>query len=120
MQADVEVTFSIPNLEKAEPFDPSWKDPRDICYKKKSKVRGAIGPFGLLAFATEKLEEFTPVFFRIFKAQNNKHVVLMCSDAEPSVNLIPPLYIFIFIYVTHTLSNLVHFFLFDFVVAVPL
>lgn len=29
-QADVEVTFSIPNLEKAEPFDPSWKDPRDL------------------------------------------------------------------------------------------
>ncbi|KAG4183940.1 hypothetical protein ERO13_A09G140350v2 [Gossypium hirsutum] len=83
-QADVEVTFSIPNLEKAEPFDPSWKDPRDLCYKKKSRVQGAIGPFGLLAFATEKLEEFSPVFFRIFKAQNNKHVVLMCSDAEPS------------------------------------
>ncbi|XWS66649.1 hypothetical protein CRYUN_Cryun05aG0218700 [Craigia yunnanensis] len=82
-QADVDITFSIPNLDKAEPFDPSWKDPQDLCYKKKSKVHGAIGPFGLLAFASEKLEEFTPVFFRIFKAQN-KHVVLMCSDASSS------------------------------------
>ncbi|KAA3455211.1 Glycoside hydrolase, family 32 [Gossypium australe] len=38
-QADVEVTFSIPNLQKAEPFDLSWKDPRDLCYKKKSRNR---------------------------------------------------------------------------------
>ncbi|XVE75947.1 hypothetical protein DITRI_Ditri12bG0133200 [Diplodiscus trichospermus] len=82
-QADVEITFSIPNLDKAEPFDPSWKDPQDLCYKKKTKVHGAVGPFGLLVFASEKLEEFTPVFFRIFKAQN-KHVVLMCSDASRS------------------------------------
>ncbi|XVE96400.1 hypothetical protein REPUB_Repub02eG0218400 [Reevesia pubescens] len=82
-QADVDITFSIPNLDKAEAFDPSWKDPQDLCYKHKSKVRGAIGPFGLLAFASEKLEEFTPVFFRIFKAQH-KHVVLMCSDASSS------------------------------------
>ncbi|XVF58870.1 hypothetical protein PTKIN_Ptkin07bG0100800 [Pterospermum kingtungense] len=82
-QADVDITFSIPDLDKAEPFDPSWKDPQHLCYKKKSKVEGAIGPFGLLAFASEKLEELTPVFFRIFKA-HNRHVVLMCSDASRS------------------------------------
>ncbi|XP_039016056.1 beta-fructofuranosidase, insoluble isoenzyme 3-like [Hibiscus syriacus] len=82
-QADVVVTFSIPNLDKAEPFDPSWKDPQDLCFKKKS-VQGAIGPFGLMVLATEKLEEFTPVFFRIFKAKDNKPVVLMCSDEEHS------------------------------------
>ncbi|OMO82276.1 Glycoside hydrolase, family 32 [Corchorus capsularis] len=83
-QADVDITFTIPNLDKAEPFDPSWKDPQDLCYKKKSKVGGSIGPFGLLTLASENLDEFTPVFFRVFKADNNKHVVLMCSDASHS------------------------------------
>ncbi|XVF76176.1 hypothetical protein PTKIN_Ptkin13bG0245500 [Pterospermum kingtungense] len=84
-QADVDITFSIPDLDKAEPFDPSWTDPQDLCHKKKSNAHGAVGPFGLLAFASEKLEEFTPVFFRIFKAQD-KHVVLMCSDASRSTS----------------------------------
>ncbi|KAK8553982.1 hypothetical protein V6N13_072903 [Hibiscus sabdariffa] len=82
-QADVVVGFSIPNMDKAEPFDPSWKDPQDLCFKKKS-VQGAIGPFGLMVLASEKLEEYTPVYFRIFKAKDNKPVVLMCSDEEPS------------------------------------
>ncbi|KAE8680560.1 Beta-fructofuranosidase, insoluble isoenzyme CWINV2 [Hibiscus syriacus] len=82
-QADVVVTFAIPNLDKAEAFDSSWKDPQVLCSKKKS-VQGAIGPFGLMVLATEKLEEFTPVFFRIFKAKDNKPVVLLCSDEQHS------------------------------------
>ncbi|XP_031264505.1 beta-fructofuranosidase, insoluble isoenzyme 1-like isoform X2 [Pistacia vera] len=82
-QADVEVTFSFPSLDKAEPFDPSWVDAEKLCGKKGSTVKGGVGPFGLLTLASEKLEEYTPVFFRIFKAPN-KHVVLMCSDATSS------------------------------------
>ncbi|KAK7392634.1 hypothetical protein VNO78_21078 [Psophocarpus tetragonolobus] len=82
-QADVEVTFSFSSLNKAEPFDSRWVNPQDLCALKGSKVQGGLGPFGLLALASEKLEEFTPIFFRIFKAPH-KHVVLMCSDARSS------------------------------------
>ncbi|KAK2973567.1 hypothetical protein RJ640_030692 [Escallonia rubra] len=84
-QADVEVTFSFPSLDKVEPFDPSWEsiDAQKLCSLKGSTVQGGVGPFGLLTLASEKLEEYTPVFFRIFKAQD-KHRVLMCSDATTS------------------------------------
>ncbi|CBI30319.3 unnamed protein product, partial [Vitis vinifera] len=82
-QADVEVTFSLPSLDKAEEFDPSWVNAQDLCGMKGSTVQGGVGPFGLLTLASEHLEEYTPVFFRIFKAKG-KHVVLMCSDAKSS------------------------------------
>ncbi|XP_061353452.1 beta-fructofuranosidase, insoluble isoenzyme 1-like [Gastrolobium bilobum] len=82
-QADVEVTFSFSSLDKAETFDPKWVNAQDLCAQKGSKIQGGVGPFGLLTLASEKLEEFTPVFFRIFEAPN-KHVVLMCSDARSS------------------------------------
>ncbi|KAA8518559.1 hypothetical protein F0562_016033 [Nyssa sinensis] len=82
-QADVEVSFSFSSLDKAEPFDPSWKNAQDLCSQKGSTVQGGVGPFGLLTLASEKLEEYTPVFFRVFKA-TDKHKVLMCSDASSS------------------------------------
>ncbi|KAL3536090.1 hypothetical protein ACH5RR_004551 [Cinchona calisaya] len=84
-QADVEVTFSFPSLDKAEPFDPSWRnlDAQDVCSKRGSFVEGGLGPFGLATLASADLKEYTPVFFRIFK-DADKHVVLMCSDATTS------------------------------------
>ncbi|KAL2250800.1 UNVERIFIED_CONTAM: Beta-fructofuranosidase, insoluble isoenzyme 1 [Sesamum indicum] len=85
-QADVDVTFSFNSLDKAEPFDPSWDryDAQKLCSQKGSTVEGGLGPFGLLTLASENLEEYTPVFFRVFKAQDKKHLVLMCSDASRS------------------------------------
>ena len=82
-QADVEVTFSFASLDKAEPFDPSWADlyAQDVCFIKGSTVQGGLGPFGLITLASKNLEEYTPVFFRVFKAQD-KYKVLMCSDAS--------------------------------------
>nr|AEV46326.1 apoplastic invertase [Solanum tuberosum] len=84
-QADVEVTFSFSSLDKAEPFDPNWANlyAQDVCAIKGSTVQGGLGPFGLLTLASQNLEEYTPVFFRVFKAQN-KYKVLMCSDASRS------------------------------------
>ena len=82
VQADVEVIFSFSSLDKAEAFDPSWVDAQAVCSQLGSTAQGGVGPFGLLTLASENLEEFTPVFFRIFKAEPNKHVVLMCSDAR--------------------------------------
>ncbi|XP_039022549.1 beta-fructofuranosidase, insoluble isoenzyme 1-like [Hibiscus syriacus] len=82
-QADVDVTFTIPNLDKAEAFDPSWTNAQDLCGLKGSTVQGGVGPFGLLTLASENLEEYTPVFFRVFKGQD-KHVFLLCSDASSS------------------------------------
>ncbi|KAK1390369.1 beta-fructofuranosidase, insoluble isoenzyme 1-like [Heracleum sosnowskyi] len=84
-QADVDATFSFKSLDKAEPFDPKWinLDAQDVCDLMGSTVKGGLGPFGLLTLASEKLEEYTPVFFRIFKAEE-KLKVLMCSDAKRS------------------------------------
>ncbi|XP_019432908.1 PREDICTED: beta-fructofuranosidase, insoluble isoenzyme 1-like [Lupinus angustifolius] len=82
-QVDVEATFSFSSLDKVETFDPSWVNAQDLCAQKGSKIQGGVGPFGLLTLASQDIEEFTPVFFRIFKAPN-KHVVLMCSDATSS------------------------------------
>ncbi|KAL3644110.1 Invertase [Castilleja foliolosa] len=84
-QADVDVTFSFDSLDKAEPFDPKWDiyDGQKLCSQKGSTVHGGLGPFGLLTLASKNLEEYTPVFFRVFKGQN-KHHVLLCSDASRS------------------------------------
>nr|WDV74297.1 acylsucrose fructofuranosidase 1 [Solanum nigrum] len=84
-QADVEVTFSFSSLDKAETFDPNWSDlsAQDVCVIKGSTVQGGLGPFGLATLASQNLEEYTSVFFRIFKAQE-KYKVLMCSDATRS------------------------------------
>lgn len=77
------MTFSFSSLDKAEPFDPNWADlyAQDVCAIKGSTVEGGLGPFGLLTLASKKLEEYTPVFFRVFKTQD-KYKVLMCSDAS--------------------------------------
>ncbi|XP_004305655.1 PREDICTED: beta-fructofuranosidase, insoluble isoenzyme 1-like [Fragaria vesca subsp. vesca] len=86
-QADVEVVFSFTSLDKAEMFDLKWAnlDAQAICGLKGSNVGGGIGPFGLLTLASQNLEEYTPVFFRVFRTQdNNKHKVLLCSDARSS------------------------------------
>lgn len=82
-QADVEITFLLPSLDNAEQFDPSWVKAEYLCGQKGSKVQGGVGPFGLLTLSSKHLEEYTPVFFRVFKAPK-KHVVLMCSDAISS------------------------------------
>ncbi|CDP17005.1 unnamed protein product [Coffea canephora] len=84
-QADVEAVFFFPSLSKAERFDPSWDhiDAQELCSRKGSAVQGGLGPFGLLTLASEKLEEHTPVFFRIFE-DKNKHRILLCSDASSS------------------------------------
>ena len=86
-QADVEVIFSFSSLTNAEKFYLSWDNAQNLCAQKGSQVQGGIGPFGLLTLASEKLEEFTPVFFRIFRAQS-KNVVLLCSDASRFVLLL--------------------------------
>ncbi|XP_030972747.1 beta-fructofuranosidase, insoluble isoenzyme CWINV1-like isoform X2 [Quercus lobata] len=77
-QADVIITFEITELSKAEVLDPSWTDPQLLCSRK-----GGIGPFGLLVLASKGLQEYTAVFYRIFKS-HSKYVVLMCSDQSRS------------------------------------
>lgn len=79
LKADVDVSFELLNLEDAEILDPSWTDPQLLCSQKKASVRGKLGPFGLLAFATKDLKEQTAIYFRIFRS-NHKYIVLMCSD----------------------------------------
>lgn len=82
-QADVDVTFEIPKLDQVEVLDPSWTNPQLICSRKGASVKGNLGPFGLLVFASKGLEEYTAIFYRIFK-QKNKFVVVLCSDQSKS------------------------------------
>ncbi|ONK57463.1 uncharacterized protein A4U43_C09F770 [Asparagus officinalis] len=82
-QSDVEVTFELSSLAKAEPFDPTWTDPQKLCAQKGADVKGGVGPFGLLTLASARREEQTAVFFRIFKASDN-YVTLMCHDPSRS------------------------------------
>nr|ASW25865.1 beta-fructofuranosidase, insoluble isoenzyme CWINV3 [Litchi chinensis] len=83
VQADVEISFEIPDLKKAEVFNPSWTDPQLLCSQKGASVKSALGPFGLLALASKDLQEYTAIFFKIFKGKD-KYVVLMCSDQSRS------------------------------------
>ena len=73
------ISFKASDLEKAEVLDPSLTNPQVLCKQKSASVKGSLGPFGLLVLASKGLQEFTAVFYRIFKGQN-KYVVLMCSD----------------------------------------
>lgn len=82
-QADVEISFEALDLAKAEVMDPSSTDPQVMCSEMGASVKGKVGPFGLLVLASKGLQEYTAVFFRIFKGKN-KYVVLMCSDQSRS------------------------------------
>ncbi|CAA2981434.1 beta-fructofuranosidase, insoluble isoenzyme CWINV1-like [Olea europaea subsp. europaea] len=74
-QADIEVSFKLPNLEvQIELMDTKSVDPQQLW---------VVGPFGLLVLASEDLTEQTAIFFRIFKV-DDKFAVLMCSDQSRS------------------------------------
>lgn len=82
-QADVEISFEIPELKYVEELDPAWTNPQILCSNKGPSINGRLGPFGLLTLASTGLEEYTAVFFRIFKSPD-KYVVLLCSDLSRS------------------------------------
>uniref|UniRef100_A0A0D9VGN9 beta-fructofuranosidase n=1 Tax=Leersia perrieri TaxID=77586 RepID=A0A0D9VGN9_9ORYZ len=92
-QADVEVSFEVSGLEKAEAFDPAFADDAEkLCGIKGADVKGGVGPFGLWVLASSGLEEKTSIFFRVFKnGHGKKPVVLMCADPTKS-SLTPDLY----------------------------
>ncbi|CAN4099975.1 unnamed protein product [Withania somnifera] len=88
-QADVEISFSIPIdvLEQAEVLESSWSNPQEIANQSGSSPNTGLGPFGLMVLASNDIEEYTAVFFRIFK-KNDKFVVLMgCDQKRSSVGL---------------------------------
>ncbi|TVU29873.1 hypothetical protein EJB05_21462, partial [Eragrostis curvula] len=91
-QADVEVSFEVSSLAKAEPFDPAYSDDaQKLCGVKGADVKGGVGPFGLWVLASADLQEKTAVFFRVFKDGYGKPKVLMCTDPTKS-SLSPDLY----------------------------
>ncbi|KAJ9537458.1 hypothetical protein OSB04_030191 [Centaurea solstitialis] len=82
-QADIEVSFSLSNLNEAEVINSEIVDPQLLCVQKNASVSGSFGPFGLLVLASNNFTERTAVFFRVFKGPN-KFLVLMCSDQSRS------------------------------------
>ncbi|GAA0154082.1 hypothetical protein LIER_12167 [Lithospermum erythrorhizon] len=83
-QADVDITFEVSNLEEAEPLlDSNRTNPQLLCTKMDASNRGGIGPFGLKVLASKDLQEYTSVFFIIFRGKD-KYLVLMCSDQTRS------------------------------------
>lgn len=84
-QADVEITFEITDISKAEEYRPRWTHAQWLCNTKNASVRGGLGPFGLRVLASSDSQEYTSVFFRVFKKADNKPVVLMCSDQSRSI-----------------------------------
>ncbi|KAJ7966420.1 Beta-fructofuranosidase, insoluble isoenzyme like [Quillaja saponaria] len=82
-QADVEVSFELPELESAELIDPTRVDAQLLCSEENASSLGIIGPFGLLVLAAKDLAEQTAIFFRVYKAQN-RYIGLMCSDQSRS------------------------------------
>ncbi|XP_006651789.2 beta-fructofuranosidase, insoluble isoenzyme 3-like [Oryza brachyantha] len=89
-QADVEASFQVMDVDKAEPFDPAWRgaDAQTVCAARGADTKGGVGPFGLWVLASDELKERTAVFFSVFKRGTddggNKHVVLMCTDPSRS------------------------------------
>ncbi|KAK4375307.1 hypothetical protein RND71_005984 [Anisodus tanguticus] len=82
-QADVEISFSISMamLEQAEMVESNLTNPQEIANQSGSSTNTGVGPFGLLVLASNNIEEYTAVFFRIFK-KNDKFVVLMGCDQK--------------------------------------
>ncbi|KAG5000659.1 hypothetical protein JHK87_021731 [Glycine soja] len=80
-QADIKISFKVNKLKKAEVLD-NWTDPQILC-KNGSSIISELGPFGLLVFASEGLQEYTSISFRIFRHQH-KYLVLLCSDQSRS------------------------------------
>jgi beta-fructofuranosidase len=67
-QSDVEVSFAIDDLSKAEQFNPKWlTDPQALCKKRGAREKGEVGPF-------------------VFRTNSNgsRLVVLMCNDPTNS------------------------------------
>ncbi|KAI3505784.1 hypothetical protein L1887_28031 [Cichorium endivia] len=82
-QADIEITFSLLNLDEAELLTAEAVDPQLLCTQKNVSVSGSLGPFGLLILASKDLTEHTAVFFRVFRG-TNKFRLLMCADQSRS------------------------------------
>ncbi|KAK0596566.1 hypothetical protein LWI29_016839 [Acer saccharum] len=83
IQADVEVSFQVSDLKNVEVIKKKHYNPKLLCSKNSASVRGGLGPFGFLTFASNCLREYTSVFFRIYN-HRNKHIVLICSDQSRS------------------------------------
>jgi hypothetical protein len=66
-QVDVEASFQVVDLGKAEPFDSAWKaaNAQTLCAARGADARGGVGPLGLWVLASDNLKEKTAVIFRL-------------------------------------------------------
>ncbi|KAH7576021.1 hypothetical protein JRO89_XS02G0278600 [Xanthoceras sorbifolium] len=75
LSADIVVEFEVSHeLKKVEVLKEKQYNPQFLCSQKSASVRGDLGPFGFLTFASNTLSEYTSIFFRIYK-HNNKHKI---------------------------------------------
>ncbi|KAK6942346.1 Glycosyl hydrolase family 32, N-terminal, partial [Dillenia turbinata] len=80
-QADVEVNFSIPSLDKAEPFDSSWINAQDLCGLKGSTVQGGWA-FWALDFGLTTFRRVHPSSLEFSEMVPSTNKVLLCSAAN--------------------------------------
>ncbi|KAL2319831.1 hypothetical protein Fmac_028800 [Flemingia macrophylla] len=78
-QADVEISFEVNDLEKAQTLDPSWKlDPQLLCSGGNgTKVKRGLGPFGLLVLASKGMQE------HIYMISNDMTTYGVFVDVDP-------------------------------------
>ena len=69
LKVNVEVMFELPELEEADGFiNPSLVDPQLLCNDKNALISCRLGPFSLLALATEELTEQQLFSFKFSEA----------------------------------------------------
>ncbi|KAE8667122.1 Glycosyl hydrolases family 32 protein isoform 2 [Hibiscus syriacus] len=80
--ADVDVSFEIANLDKAEVLKPSR--PQLLCSQKGVLVKGRLGPFGLLVLASDDLKENTAIDHSVVESFGGGGKVCITSRVYPT------------------------------------
>ncbi|KAK7400869.1 hypothetical protein VNO78_12177 [Psophocarpus tetragonolobus] len=59
--------FSFSSMDRAEAYDPNWANAQELCAQKGSILQDGVESFRHMTMASQKLEEFTPIFFHNFQ-----------------------------------------------------
>lgn len=77
-QLDINIEMEFPYAENITEADAAY----NCTTGSGAADRGVLGPFGLLIFADDKLEEQTAVFFYVAKSSNGDFKTHFCHDGS--------------------------------------